>query len=111
MINISVLYIARGMLGKQGQIPSFFFINFLEYRIMKTYRVFYVESQEKFIDIPAQNKDEALQHFDCNMFDKSRVTRVSKTSPKITTVQELQFDIFAEIDAVTDHYLKPGGTD
>lgn len=30
MINISVLYIARGMLGKQGQIPSFFFINFLE---------------------------------------------------------------------------------
>tara|TARA_R110002020_G_scaffold280468_2_gene496230 strand:- start:791 stop:1030 length:240 start_codon:yes stop_codon:yes gene_type:complete len=79
---------------------------------MKTYRIFYAEAQEKYIDIPARNKDEALQDFDMKNYNESRIAEVKQlVQPKITSVEELGFDIFAEIDAITDHYLKPGGTD
>lgn len=79
---------------------------------MKTYRIFYIQTSEKYVDIPAPSEDEALEIFDKGDFDRARVHELDdQTETKIVATHSLDFNIFKEIDQLTDHYFRVGGTD
>jgi len=78
----------------------------------KTYRITYLEKMQRHVDIVADNHDEALQGFDMETFDTSRVVTIQSLGKAFQGAKELGFDVFKEIDAINAHYeYKIGGTD
>ncbi len=78
-----------------------------------TYRVTYLEIVQKQVDIVADNQDEALQAFDMETFDPYRAVTIDSINKTLQDVQEMNFDIFKEIDqanAYYNEYLKIGGS-
>lgn len=78
-----------------------------------TYRVTYLEIVQKQVDIVADNQDEALQAFDMETFDPYRAVTINSINKTLQDVQEMNFDIFREIDqanAYYNDYLKIGGS-
>ena len=78
-----------------------------------TYRVTYLEIVQKQVDIVADNQDEALQGFDMETFDPYRAVTINSVNKTLQDVQEMNFDIFKEIDqanAYYNDYLKIGGS-
>ena len=78
-----------------------------------TYRVTYLEIVQKPVDIVADNQDEALQAFDMETFDPYRAVTINSVNKTLQDVQEMNFDIFREIDqanAYYNDYLKIGGS-
>ena len=78
-----------------------------------TYRVTYLEIVQKQVDIVADNQDEALQAFDMETFDPYRAVTINSINKTLQDVQEMNFDIFKEIDqanAYYNEYLKIGGS-
>tara|TARA_R110000803_G_scaffold53040_4_gene108936 strand:- start:4355 stop:4609 length:255 start_codon:yes stop_codon:yes gene_type:complete len=78
-----------------------------------TYRVTYLEIVQKQVDIVADNQDEALQAFDMETFDPYRAVTINSVNKTLQDVQEMNFDIFREIDqanAYYNDYLKIGGS-
>ena len=77
-----------------------------------TYRVTYLELVQKQIDIVADTQDEALQGFDMETFDPYRTVTTKSINKTLQEVQEMNFDIFAEIDMANAYYkdyIKVGG--
>jgi hypothetical protein len=78
-----------------------------------TYRVTYLEIVQKQVDIVADNQDEALQAFDMESFNPYRAVTINSINKTLQDVQEMNFDIFREIDqanAYYNDYLKIGGS-
>jgi len=78
-----------------------------------TYRVTYLEIVQKQVDIVADNQDEALQAFDMETFDPYRAVTTNSINKTLQDVQEMNFDIFKEIDlanAYYQDYIKIGGS-
>tara|TARA_R110000744_G_scaffold102205_3_gene196636 strand:- start:3239 stop:3508 length:270 start_codon:yes stop_codon:yes gene_type:complete len=70
----------------------------------KTYRINYFEYKKKQIDIVAISEDGALLAFDQSAFDPTRVRTIGETNKTLPRATVLDFDIFDEIDAMTNQY-------